>query len=216
MAGSVPGSVRAWPDALGMVAPISVRNLITTLNNLPPAATLYDSGGVDTGYVHSWAKVFLQSDGLGAFTGHIHESGAVGDNFLMVVTLLDVQDDSGNTLVFQVSGNVAGQVDFGTSDQDWQWNFSVPAIAEHWDTVKNNGGRIKTTLHVSTNPWYVTEDVVLGVLAAIGIVLGGAFFAHQDVQVQPQPLPYPYYPQQGPPYWPDSPAGAEYYYVRVS
>jgi hypothetical protein len=176
MGGAAQGSTRNWAGALNLRAPVSVRNLVNTLNDLPPAATIYDSGAIDGEYLHARAKVFLQSDGLGSFAGHVHESGVAGENYLLILTFLDVTDAAGKTLAFQRTGHVPGQLDIGSSDDDWQINFSALAIADHWDFVRNKGGRVRAMLHSSANPWYVTEEAVFGLVVAAGLAVGGIFF----------------------------------------
>src|SRR5271157_5847970 len=77
-----PGSTRDLGIKLGLSVPISAKNLITGLENLPPAGVTYDSGPLTANYVHGSATVYLQSDGLVDFTGQVHEAGVFGDNYL--------------------------------------------------------------------------------------------------------------------------------------
>jgi hypothetical protein len=174
-----PGSIRDLALNLGLSIPISVQDIITTLNNLPAAGVIYDSGRLSALYVHGSAKVYVQSDGLVSFWGSVHESGVVGDNYLFTMAFVDVKDTSGKTLVFVQTGNVKGQLDFGSSDDPWQRNGFEQVVMDQWDTIKNNT-RIKSLLHVSTDPWQLTETVVIGLFIAAGIVIGEVFFFGGD------------------------------------
>jgi hypothetical protein len=117
----------------------------------------------------------FQSDGLLSFRGHVHESGVSGDNYFFGVALLDVKDSSGNTLVFPQNGLVAGQLDFGSSDDDFQNDGFSQLLRDQWDTAKNSveNGRVQFVLHVSSNPFYVTETLVSGLFVLAAAVLGG-------------------------------------------
>lgn len=166
-----PGSIRDLALKLGMSFPVSLLALPRALNDLLPAGVTYDSGRFAAGNVHASAQLFLQSDGGMLFSGQVHESGAVGDNFVLAMALLDVQDASGNTLVFVHEDTIAGQVGVGFSDKEWHNPGFNQLVKDNWDAVKRT--RVETRLHVSTDPWQVTETVIGTLFAIVGAVIGG-------------------------------------------
>jgi hypothetical protein len=151
-----------------MSVPISVIRLVDNLNHLPPATVIFNSGTLGPSTVTAWAQVGLQSDGLASFRGHIHESGAVGHNYLFAMALLDLKDNQGNTLVFSQKGSVNGTLDIGSRDDNWQIDGSNSLISDKWDVAKNS--RVQAHLKVDTDPFQVLETVVLGLFAAAGVV----------------------------------------------
>jgi hypothetical protein len=156
--------------SLGVPTPVSLESVITALDALPAAGVWYGSGPVTAGYVHGSAKVWLQSDGLTSYQGDVHEAGAAGDNYVFMMIFPDIKDASGKTLVFAKSGNVAGQLNFGDSNDHWQNDSFVSLIQDRWDALKST--RFQWYLHVASDPFQVTETVLLGVLIAAGIVIG--------------------------------------------
>jgi len=113
------GSTHDLAQGLRMSFPVSVKDLIGVLDGLPPASITSDSGPLTAGFVHGSAYLFVQSDGGIQWGGKLHESGAVGDNFRFTVALLDVKDAAGNVLVFVHEDTLAGQLDIGFSDKEW-------------------------------------------------------------------------------------------------
>jgi hypothetical protein len=170
------GSMRDLGLKLGLSVHISVLNIIRALDNLPAATVTYSATDVSTGNVQGWAQVGFQSDGVASFRGHVHESGDWGDNYIVAVVFPDVKDGSGKSLAFARSGNVAGNLDFGSKDDDWQDDVSGQVISDQWDLIKNSiaNGPVVLRIQTSTNPFYVTETVVLALLG--GIIVGGILF----------------------------------------
>ncbi|MEH2001664.1 MAG: hypothetical protein V7L00_23470 [Nostoc sp.] len=153
-----------------MSFPISLHDLPKALNELLPAGVTYDSGRFAAGNVHASSQLFLQSDGGMSFSGQVHESGVVGDNFILAMALLDVKDASGNTLVFVHQDTIAGQLDVGFSNKEWHDFGFNQLVKDNWDAVKHT--RVETRLHVSTDPLQLIETVIGGLFAAIGVVIG--------------------------------------------
>jgi len=167
------GSTRDLALAMGMTAPISVIQLIGGLEGLPPATVIFDSGTLGPSTVTASAQVGIQSDGLASFRGNIHESGAIGHNYVFAIALLDLKDSQGNTLVFAHEGNVKGQLDIGSSDDSWQDDGHNSLISDNWDIAKNS--RSQARLHVSTDPLQAIETVIIGLFAAVGTVAVALF-----------------------------------------
>lgn len=169
----LPGSIHDLATKLGLSPPVSTQGLLGALDMLPAASRMYDSGRFVSGYVHADTHLFLQSDGATAFSGQVHESGAVGDNFVMAVALLDVKDAAGRTPVFVHSDTIVGQLEIGFSDKQWLDIGFNAVIRDQWEAVRTS--RIQAVLKTQTDPWQVTELVLLGLFAAFGIAIGSLF-----------------------------------------
>jgi hypothetical protein len=168
-----PNSIRDLSRKLRVSFPVSLIDLLKTLDELLPAGVIYESGRIAADNVHASAQLYLQSDGGVLFSGQAHESGAIGDNFILAMALLDVKDDSGNTLVFVHEDTLAGQLNVGFSDKEWHTLGFNQIVKDKWDDVKNT--RVETRLHNSTDPWQVTEFTIGSLFLLAGIVIGGIF-----------------------------------------
>jgi hypothetical protein len=166
-----PGDARDLAVQLGLSFPVSVKDLIDAIDKLPPDSVTLVSGPLTANYVHGSVQLFLQSDGGMAFTGQAHEAGVVGDNFLLAIALLDVKDASAKTLVFAHTDTVAGQYEVGFSDKNWQDFGFNQLVQDTWPAAKNT--RFQAVLKAQTDPWQVTEAVLVGIFVAIGGVLVG-------------------------------------------
>lgn len=175
------GSTHDLAQQLGMFSPISVQKLLGVLADLPPASVTFDSGPLTAGFVHGSAYLFLQSDGGVAWGGHVHESGAIGDNFRFAVALLDVKDEAGNVLVFVHSDTLAGQLEIGFSDKEWNDFDSNQFVADHWEQIKTT--RFEFRLHASTDPFQVIEAVfeIPGAIFVIALAGAGVALAGQKL-----------------------------------
>lgn len=161
-----PGSVNDLALKLGMPFPVSLRDLLRTLNELLPASVTYDSGRFAAGNVHASGQLYFQSDGGMLFSGQAHESGVVGDNFLFAMLLVDVKDASGKPVAFVHTDTLAGQLLIGFSDKEWHDPGFNQLVKDNWDAVKHT--RVRSVLSVSIDPWQVTEATVLGAFAVVG------------------------------------------------
>lgn len=163
-----PGSMRDLANKLGLSFPVSLLDVMHALDNLLSASVTWDSGPLTANYVHASSQLFLQSDGGTSFTGQVHEAGAVGDNFILAIALLDVKDASGKTPVFVHTDTVAGQLNIGFSDKNWSdFGFSQ-TVKDNWAAVQST--RFHASLQVSTDPWQVTETVITGLF--VGFLIG--------------------------------------------
>jgi hypothetical protein len=169
----VEGSTHDLASKLGLASPISVQNVIGALDDLLPAGATFTSGSLAAGNVHASASLYVQSDGSFAFAGRVHEFGAFGDNFLLTVTMLDVKDAQGRAMTLAHADTVVGELEVGFSNKDWHTFGTVPIIERQWEQARTS--RVTFTLHVATDPWQVTEGIIVGVLVAVGSV----FLAHE-------------------------------------
>jgi hypothetical protein len=165
------GSTHDLAQGLRMSFPVSVKDLIGVLDGLPPASITSDSGPHTAGFVHGSAYLFLQSDGGIQWGGRVHESGAVGDHFRFTVALLDVKDAAGNVLVFVHEDTLAGQLDIGFSDKEWNDPGVNQLVKDNWEQVKRT--RFDYNLHASTDALQVVETAFVLVAIVVGAIVGG-------------------------------------------
>jgi hypothetical protein len=101
----------------------------------------------------------------------VHESGAIGDNFRFAVALLDVKDAAGNVLVFVHEDTVAGQLDIGFSDKEWN-DFGInQLVADNWEQVRRS--RFEFRLDVSTDVLQAVETAFALAAIVVGAIFGG-------------------------------------------
>lgn len=104
-----------------------------------------------------------------AFSGHLHEAGAFG-HVLLPIALLDVKDASGKAPVFTKDDFIPGQLDTGSSDNDWLDIGMNQFIADNWEAVVTS--RIQRELRVNTDAWGVLEPILFGLFLIAVVVLG--------------------------------------------
>jgi hypothetical protein len=165
------GDIHDLATKVGASEPISIRNLIGILNNLAPQSRLFVSGALTSGFVHSSAFLFVQSDGGFHWGGNVHESGAVGDHFRVALALADVKDSSGKVMVFNHEDTIVGQLEIGFSDKVWNDYGINQLIADNWEQVKGTG--YEFVLHTATD---VLQAIELG-FSVVVIALAGVFIA---------------------------------------
>lgn len=168
-----PGNIRDLVMKLGMPFPVSIRDLLAVLNNLPPATAVFSSESIEANYVRGSAQLGIQGDGLYSFRGNLHENGEFGDYYFVAAVLLDVRDSSGKTLVIAHQGSVAGQLAIGASDDSFQDNGFSELLKDNWDVAKNS--RVEFILNVFTNPFEVSEVIGNAVLVALGVAIVAIF-----------------------------------------
>jgi hypothetical protein len=158
------GEVGDLAAKLGLAHPVSLANLIQTLNNLPPAVATINIDTVSTpGGVLAYGQVGLQSDGQASFIGTVTNAKPEGINYVYSVALLDVKDSSGNVIVFYMSGNLFNLQ--GSSSTTLQQDGFSQFIANNWDAAKKS--RYHAIIEASDN---VFEDV-LGAIAEAFLVV---------------------------------------------
>jgi hypothetical protein len=166
-----PGYMLGIAQGLAMSFPVSIKDFVVRLDGLAPASVTSDSGPRTAGFVHGSAYLFLQSDGGIAWGGKVHESGVVGDHFRFAVALLDVKDAAGNVLVFVHEDTLAGQVDIGFSDKEWN-DFGVnQLVKDNWAQVRST--RFDYRLHASTDALQVVETVFIAAAIVVGAIAAG-------------------------------------------
>jgi hypothetical protein len=111
------------------------------------------------------ARLTAFSDGTTHFQGHLHDSGFVSYDCLVVVTL---KDADGRAYPASKSGRVRGTIEPGSRDLDWdEWGMNE-VIRDNWSKIRNGGhGSWKAEVTSDFTPTKIAELVV----AAVGIVL---------------------------------------------
>lgn len=94
--------------------------------------------------------VTLFRDGTSVFSGHFHDSGAVG---FQCAIACGIADAAGNVYTFSESGPVAGTFEVGS--RDFSWNDQAPVnqeIRDHWEDLFACGGtRFRFMAQVNVN-----------------------------------------------------------------
>lgn len=126
-------------------------------------------------------KLVLNSDGSMQFSGHMHDSGAIGFDFVVGYSLLDA-DKQG--YVATQKGSIHGTFTFGSRDYNWNEN-SVNG------TVKTNWRAICATPEMNINA-HIAGDIgafvgelfgfgaIVGVVAIFGGAAGGKWVVNED------------------------------------
>jgi hypothetical protein len=171
------GDVRNLAVKFGLPVPISVRNLIRTLDNLPalPSQLDYDSGPIVFGGgvpVGGSAHVTIFSDGTSVFSGHLHDSGATSYN---TASICAVKDTRNRVYLFQHAGSVAGTVGSGSRDDDW--NAPGPqnaSVVANWADLAHATPTFQTSATLDLG--HLVDTVIAGigtVAAVIALVVAG-------------------------------------------
>jgi hypothetical protein len=171
------GDVRNLAVKFGLPIPISVHNLIRTLDDLPalPSQLDYDSGPIvfDGGVpVGGFAHATIFRDGTSVFSGHLHDSGATSYNTACICAVKDTQN---RVYLFEHAGNVAGSLGSGSRDDDW--NLSGPqnaSIVVNWADLAHATATFQTSATLDLGSLVDRTLAAIGVVVAvIGVILSG-------------------------------------------
>jgi len=154
--------------------PEEVSGSLTVCNaTFPPQWRRVSSGNLGPGTATGSATIFVQQDGLVNFSGHAHDSGLFGENYVFAMAFLDVVDASGKTLAFARTGQLSGTLGGGDTRSD-DWNIAGPddpaqaaLIRDNWEAVMSS--RVESRMEVTTDPVEVIEVVVAALFAALGL-----------------------------------------------
>jgi hypothetical protein len=104
----------------------------------------------------------LRQDGSYTFSGHFHDSGAAPYNTALAWVVKDIVDQAYS---FQHSGHIAGSLEPGSSNDDWNVTAVSSAIAENWANI----GACATS-RAEANMNVNLTSVVDSVVKAVGVV----------------------------------------------
>lgn len=116
----------------------------------PPEPVLPDTVTLDSGSITSdltiggFARLVVRRDGAWTFSGRMHNSGAIGIDYLLTYVALS---PDGTALTRQHGGTVAGTFTPGSANDTWTETGNVPELAEHWPEVVQS--RMSWTLHAN-------------------------------------------------------------------
>jgi hypothetical protein len=119
------------------------------------------SDGVAVG---GYAHLTLRQDGTYSFSGHFHDSGAAEYNVNFAVV---VKDSAGKGYAFQQSGHVAGTLESGSRDFDWDESDKKEVISQNWANLATYAV-MNGQASVSLDPIALMNTVV----GALGLVIG--------------------------------------------
>lgn len=147
------------PSAAPGVAPSALPTQLGPFN----ASNITFNNGVPVG---GFAQLTLHSNGQYSFTGHFHDSGAVGYNDELAWVVVDA---SGVAYTFKHSGHMGGTFTSGSRDDNWNVNGTNPAIANGWSNLCRS---YRWRWQASVN-WDVasTLDAVIAAIKAAGPVV---------------------------------------------
>jgi hypothetical protein len=145
------GDVRNLAVRFGVPIPISVRNLIRTLVNLPIfTSSMHWHADItlpDPTPVGGSSDLVINQDGSYVFSGHIHDSGLPSYDVAVGWAL---QDADQRVYTFAAKGHVEG-TDAGFSpNRDWNWNDrgSNSVISSNWQRLADAAGRWKADANI--------------------------------------------------------------------
>lgn len=114
-------------------------------------------------------EVRLAPDGTARFSGHVHDSGADGYDFSLVVTLR-ARGEGGVALAFPISGSVGGTFTSGSRDFDWNEVHATPAAVlvpfEEW-AFADIGSRLEYTSDIGEAFESLFEFVLSATVGAV-------------------------------------------------
>ncbi len=112
--------------------------------DLPETVTL-DSGSITSGLsIGGSAKLVMARSGNFTFSGHMHDSGALGIDYLLTVVAMT---PSGLAYTVQHSGHTAGTFTPGSSNDDWTRPGFKEEIRDNW--AEASQARLCWTMHAN-------------------------------------------------------------------
>ncbi len=112
--------------------------------HLPETVTL-DSGSITSGLsIGGSAKLVMSRGGQFTFSGHLHDSGALGIDFLLTLVAMT---PSGIAYTVQRQGHTAGTFTPGSRDDDWTIPGFNEGIRSNWAEASQS--RLTWTLHAN-------------------------------------------------------------------
>jgi hypothetical protein len=142
--------------------------------------------------VGGYGRLTLYSDGTIHLEGHLHDSGFVSYDCLVVFT---VKDADGRAYAASHSGRVHGTDEPGSRDLDWDDWTTNDDVRKNWPKIYAGGVggyKVDVTSDVSpTKIWDEVEQAVGIVLAVVGIIFAGMQANQSSNPNYGQPSPYP-------------------------
>ena len=103
------------------------------------------SGSITSGLsIGGSAQLFMNHNGDFTFTGHLHDSGALGIDFLLTLVALT---PSGIAFTAQHSGHTAGTFTSGSRNEDWTSPGFNERIRDNW--AEASQAKLTWSLHAN-------------------------------------------------------------------
>ena len=152
---------------VGEFNPFIKPDLPGTQPGLPETVTL-DSGPITSGLsIGGFARLVMSRSGEFTFSGHMHNSGALGIDFLLTFVAMT---PSGIAYTVQHSGHTAGTLTSGSRDHDWTISDFNERIRDNW--VQASQARLTWTMHandtLTPQIGKALEDALQEALKAVG------------------------------------------------
>ena len=143
-----------------------------------PEAVAFTSGTLGPSTVTASATWTLNNQGFWNFSGSIHESGVLGQDYGFGMTL-DVTDSAGNPISVVHTGSVGPNLPLLNPNDSWNDEGFDQRIIDLWPSIVS--ATSQSGLSVHTDPIQVFEGIleILGVgaaallIAAGGVLIGG-------------------------------------------
>jgi hypothetical protein len=117
------------------------------------------------------ATLTVYMDGSYHFWGHLHDSGfpSYNDNVMLAVV-----SPSGRMWGIVHSGHMAGTIESGSRDDNWDVTGTDPVLAANWADFWGSKGYATTNVNSDWNPLVNQVESLAGiVLGIVGIVVVG-------------------------------------------
>jgi hypothetical protein len=152
---------------IGEFNSIGKPNFPTSEPGMPDAITL-NSGSITSGLsIGGFATLIMTRGGQFTFTGHMHDSGALGIDFLLTLIAMT---PSGIAYSVQRSGHTAGTLTPGSRDDDWTIPGFNELIRDNWKEASQ--ARLSWTMHandtLTPQLGKALEDALQEALKALG------------------------------------------------
>jgi len=125
---------------------VSIQLLLERIQqlDLPETVTL-DSGSITSDLsIGGFAKLVMTRGGQFTFSGHMHNSGALGIDFLLTLVAMT---PSGIAYTVQHPGHTAGSLTSGSRDDDWTISGFNEGIRDNW--AEASQAKLTWTMHAN-------------------------------------------------------------------
>lgn len=150
---TAPGgiSLRAMVAGLRMPAPVSVRDLITTLEPVVITPLL------DSGTCSGSCTIMLSADGQAHYTGHVHNSGALSLHYAVFTAIAAILEGENGPLLIAHSGSIGGTFSFSSRNDEWDEMVTDARLARNWVAIKAAAPLASTRFGVASGATDVIE-----------------------------------------------------------
>jgi hypothetical protein len=154
-------SIRSIVDGLGMIFPVSCRDLVGLLEPIDLKFAL------TTGSTSMNCEITMTSSGVLRFQGSVHDGGLISVKYgVLSVFPNAVSDPILEPMVLEHIGEISGTFGFGSRDDHWDQSVNSETIATSWKTIKQAAGSATTKLYTDSGLFEAAEAVAAGLTGA--------------------------------------------------